>query len=88
MGEHTQELTQREVDLLSLFSREAGRVVSRRMLLREVWGFSNPDNVHTRTVDMHIAKLRRKIDRHSGPSLIETVRGVGYRYSGPRRGAG
>ncbi len=73
------DLSTREVALLHLFSREAGRVVSRRRLLEEVWGMSNVQDLETRTVDVHIAKLRRKIDSPSGDSLIETVRGAGYR---------
>ena len=72
-------LTRREVDLLALFLREAGRVVSRRTLLAEVWGLSNVDEIETRTVDVHIAKLRKKIDTPGRPSWIETVRGAGYR---------
>ena len=74
------ELTPREVALLQLFERERGRVVSRRTLLQEVWGFSNPDEIETRTVDVHIGKLRRKIDR-AKVSCLETVRGAGYRLS-------
>ncbi len=58
-----------------------GRIVSRRSLLNAVWGYPDPDRVETRTVDMHIAKLRKKLDRQ-GHSLIETIRGEGYRYSG------
>jgi len=75
---HVAHLTRREVVLLELFAREAGRVLSRRRLLREAWDFDHPDAIETRTVDVHIGKLRRKIDL-DGPSLIETVRGVGYR---------
>ncbi|MEE8523672.1 MAG: response regulator transcription factor [Thermoanaerobaculia bacterium] len=77
-GARSLNLTRRELELLALFAREAGRVVSRRTLLREVWGFANVDEIETRTVDVHIAKLRKKID-DSGRSLIETVRGAGYR---------
>ncbi len=54
--------------------------VSRRMLLREVWGYANAERIETRTVDMQIGKLRKKIDR-TATSLIETVRGAGYRYT-------
>lgn len=76
-----QELTEREVDLLTVFMREKGRIVSRRSLLQEVWGMANVNDVYTRTVDMHIAKLRKKIDGES-ESTIETVRGAGYRFKG------
>ena len=74
------DLSRRELEILALFVREEGRIVSRRLLLREVWGFSNPEKIETRTVDMQIGKLRRKIDR-GGSSPIETVRGSGYRYT-------
>jgi len=77
----TLELSRREIEMLALFARERGRIVSRRMLLAEVWGMKNAENINTRTVDMHIAKLRKKIDR-AGRSLITTVRGEGYRFVG------
>jgi DNA-binding response OmpR family regulator len=75
------ELTRRELELLALFAREPGRILSRRLLLREVWGFPDPDRVETRTVDMHVAKLRRKLGA-AGDSLFETIRGEGYRLVG------
>ena len=71
------DLTPRELRLLALLHRERGRIISRRLLLAEVWDMPNPDGIETRTVDVHIAKLRKKI----GPQLIETVRGAGYRYN-------
>ena len=84
-GERTIPLTRREVELLRIFGQQAGRVVSRRTLLQQVWGLINVDEIETRTVDVHIAKLRKKIDgaRESGvgASMIETVRGAGYRAS-------
>jgi DNA-binding response OmpR family regulator len=49
-------------------------------LLRELWGFAQPDRIETRTVDMHIAKLRKKLGADA--ARIETVRGEGYRFSG------
>jgi len=73
-------LSRREVEILALLAREAGRIVSRRRLLQEVWEMPRPDRVETRTVDMHIAKLRKKLGRSR--ALIETVRGEGYRYAG------
>jgi len=77
------ELTPRELSLLSLLRRECGRIVSRRRLLAEVWGVPNPERIETRTVDMQVAKLRRKLDAGTGPgALIETVRGAGYRFTG------
>lgn len=79
-GEETVDLSSREVAIVALFAREQGRIVSRRSLLQEVWGFANPEKIETRTVDMQIVKLRRKLD-DSGASAIETVRGAGYRYT-------
>ena len=71
------ELTRREIEMLALFAREPGRIVSRRTLLREVWGMDRAERIETRTVDMHIAKLRKKLGE--ARDLIETVRGEGYR---------
>ena len=74
------ELTAREVAMLALFARERGRIVSRRMLLVEVWGMNHVEKIQTRTVDMHVAKLRKKLAIAEGPPL-ETVRGEGYRFA-------
>jgi two-component system response regulator RegX3 len=79
-GQATVELSAREVSLLALFARERGRIVSRRRLLIEVWGMRHVERIHTRTVDVHIAKLRKKIEG-AQPGAIETVRGEGYRYA-------
>ncbi len=79
-GDTATPLSRREVEMLALFVREKGRIVSRRALLAEVWGFDTPERIETRTVDMHIAKLRKKLG--DGRELIETVRGEGYRFSG------
>jgi two-component system response regulator RegX3 len=74
------ELTPREQELLAVFAAEPGRILGRRRLLRELWGFAQPDRIETRTVDMHIAKLRKKLGADA--ARIETVRGEGYRFSG------
>jgi DNA-binding response OmpR family regulator len=79
-GDHAVELTRRETELLGLLARESGRILSRRRLLQEIWGFPEPDRVETRTVDMHVAKLRKKLGV-AGDVRIETVRGEGYRLS-------
>ncbi len=71
-------LTRRELALLSLLARERGRIVSRGTLLREVWQCPRPERLETRTVDVHVAKLRRKLG-DGQRLLIETVRGEGYR---------
>jgi two-component system response regulator RegX3 len=73
------DLTARDIEILALLSRERGRIVSRRVLLAEVWGYPDPERVETRSVDMHIAKLRKKLGDNA-TSLIETVRGAGYRH--------
>ena len=75
----TVDLTRRDIEIVQLFARERGRIVSRRRLLAEIWGFPDPERVETRSVDMHIAKLRKKLGSADG-MLIETVRGEGYRH--------
>ncbi len=72
------ELSRREAELLALLAREAGRIVSRRTLLQEVWGYDAPERVETRTVDVHVSNLRKRLG-DDGRRLIETVRGEGYR---------
>ena len=72
-------LTRKEFDLLAYLVRSKGRVMSRERLLERVWGYRDPGE--TRTVDVHIRKLRMKLGKvvHE---RIETVVGVGYRYRG------
>lgn len=72
-------LTPREVGLLQVLHTCAGEVVTRDVLLDRCWGMNHfPES---RTLDQHIAKLRKKIETDAeNPRLIETVRGVGYRY--------
>jgi two-component system response regulator RegX3 len=74
-------LSRREVEMLALLARERGRIVSRRTLLVEVWGLQHVERIQTRTVDVHMAKLRRKLGGDEG-FPIETVRGEGYRLVG------
>lgn len=79
-------LTPREFDLLSYLGRHGGEIVSREMLVREVWQaegrFTSLDNV----IDVHIANLRKKIRAACGRDPITTLRGVGYRVEAPRSG--
>lgn len=85
-GEVSVELSPRDVEVLHALALRAGQVVSRSDLLRDVWGYQRADALETRCVDMHIAKLRRKlkpVDGGNGDRLIETVRGAGYRVRGP-----
>ena len=73
-------LTPREGDILDYLVKNRDRVVTREDLLLDVWHYRNP-NVATRTVDIHIVGLRRKVEPDpSNPSLIQTVRGKGYRW--------
>ena len=72
--------TRREVEVLAYLAANAGRAVPREELLTRVWGYSRGCGIETRTVDIHIAKLRRKIEPDPGePRFLITVRGVGYR---------
>lgn len=76
------ELSPRDVAVLEHLWTHRERVVPRSELLSEVWGFARVDRVETRAVDMHIAKLRRKLAAVAGElAVIETVRGAGYRLS-------
>ena len=78
-------LTRKEYDLLALLIQNAGDVVEREILLLRVWGYNN--QIRTRTLDVHIRRLRKKIGEHSGV-YIETIFGVGYRFQpfrAPRR---
>ena len=78
-GQHVVDLAPREFDLLLALLQRNGAVASREELLREVWQWENTD-VATRTVDIHIAELRRKLeDDPSEPRHILTVRKAGYR---------
>ena len=80
-GEKSIELTAREFNLLELLLRSPGRVFTRTQMLEHVWGYDF--DPQTNVVDVYIRRLRRKLDLASGDSLIETVRGVGYRMRRP-----
>jgi DNA-binding response OmpR family regulator len=72
------ELSDRERQLLHYLASHAGRAVSREELLARVWGL-NPAGITTRTIDMHIARLRDKLhDGPGSPRIVLTVRGQGY----------
>jgi DNA-binding response OmpR family regulator len=74
-------LTHKEFDLLAELMRNKGAVLSRDLLLTQVWGYDYVGDSHT--VDVHIRWLREKIeDNPSEPKRITTVRGVGYRFEG------
>ncbi|QTA81109.1 Two component system response regulator, DNA-binding domain-containing [Desulfonema limicola] len=73
------ELTRREMDMISYFFRNQDRIVSKKELLTDVWGYADAD-IETRTIDIHILKLRKKIAELAGETpVILTIRGQGYR---------
>jgi DNA-binding response OmpR family regulator len=78
-------LTAREFDLLEYLLRQQGRVVSREMLARDVWKESVRYTPLDNLIDVHVARLRRKLDDLSEKKLLHTVRGVGFilREDGP-----
>jgi DNA-binding response OmpR family regulator len=80
-GERRLDLTNREYAILEQLMRNPGQVVSRTMLAEHVWeqDFDPMSNV----IDVHIARLRRKVDGDSEPKLLQTVRGRGYRIQDP-----
>lgn len=72
--------TRREIEVLAYLAQNSDRPVSRDELLTKVWGYSRNLDIETRTVDIHIAKLRRKIEADpKTPENLITVRGAGYR---------
>ena len=72
--------TRREMDILQYLAAHSERPVSREELLHKVWGYARHLDLETRTVDIHIAKLRRKIEPEPAhPRHLLTVRGAGYR---------
>ena len=76
-GDQPVELTAKEFDLMELLMRNANRVYSREMLLDTIWGYDNSSDI--RTVDVHIRRLREKLERDpAAPQHIMTKWGVGY----------
>ena len=80
-GNRTVELTARGFELLEYLLRHEGQVVLRDMLAREVWKETARGTPLNNVIDVHIARLRRKIDMDQGLKLIHTVRGVGFMLS-------
>jgi DNA-binding response OmpR family regulator len=73
------EITRREMDIVVYLHRHAGRIVTRKELLTEVWQYADA-GIETRTVDIHLLKLRKKIaPLAGGMPFISTIRGEGYR---------
>ena len=72
--------TRREIELLQYLHQNEHRPVPREELLHKIWGYHKDMDIETRTVDIHIAKLRRKIESDpKEPQRLVTVRGAGYR---------
>jgi DNA-binding response OmpR family regulator len=77
-----EELSEREAKLLEYLVSNAGRAISRDEILSRVW-LLNPRGVTTRTIDMHVARLRDKLgDDPTSPAIVLTVRGTGYMFAG------
>jgi len=86
-GGTREELSEREAALLKYLAANAGRAISRDEILTRVWRL-DPRGLATRTIDMHVARLREKLhDDPSEPSVILTVRGTGYMFA-ERRASG
>ena len=77
-GETPIPLNAQEYKLLEVFARNPGRVLSREVLLNEAWGYDAQTS--TRTVDVHVAWLRRKLGEQDAPRHLITVRGYGYKF--------
>ena len=79
---HVIELQSKEFALLEILMRNSGRVVTRTMLIEQVWNFNFEPN--TTVVETHVSRLRAKIDKPFDVPLIHTVRSTGYSMHGPR----
>ena len=75
-GSNTIELTNKEFELLHVFMKNINRVLTRDILLEQVWGYEHV--VETNVVDVYIRYLRNKLDENNKEEYIQTVRGVGY----------
>lgn len=75
------DMTLKEFELLEILVKNRGKILKREMLLDKIWGYEYIGE--TRTVDVHIRYLRKKIEEDDkNPKFIETIRGVGYRFNG------
>ena len=72
------DLTAREFELLEYLLRRQGHVVSREMLTRDVWKEAGRHTPLDNVIDVHVARLRRKVDEQFAQKLVHTVRGVGF----------
>jgi DNA-binding response OmpR family regulator len=81
-GDERVELSPRELEVLTVFMREPGRTFSRDEICERIW--EREHEYDTRTVEIFIMRLRKKLDRPGTESVIGTVRGVGYVMQPPR----
>ena len=80
IGDNKIELSLKEFELLQILIKNKGKILNREMLLDKIWGYEYFGE--TRTVDVHIRYLRKKIEEDDkNPKYIETIRGVGYRFN-------
>ena len=80
IGDNKIELSLKEFELLQILIKNKGKILNREMLLDKIWGYEYIGE--TRTVDVHIRYLRKKIEEDDkNPKYIETIRGVGYRFN-------
>lgn len=77
-GNHVLDLTTREYELLEYLLRHRDQVVSREMLARDVWKESVRHSSLDNVIDVHMVRIRRKVDEGCGTKLVHTVRGVGF----------
>jgi len=78
LGGKALQLTPKEFDLLQALLEAAGRVLSREYLLNHVWGYARADEIESRTVDVHVRRLRAKLG--DAGNRIATIKSVGYRF--------
>jgi two-component system response regulator MprA len=76
-GDRPLDLTRREYGVLETLLRRPGWIVSRDAIIESVWGFDYPDS--SNLIEVYVGRLRRKLCQSGAPSMIETVRGIGYR---------
>ena len=81
-GARPVELTAREFDVLALLAQWRGQPVSRDLLAREVWKVNRRLTPLDNVIDVHLSRLREKIDAEGQDKLIRTVRGVGFMLAG------
>jgi len=82
-GGRTISLTAREFDLLEYLMRHKGRAVSRDMLVRDIWQEDARANNLDNVIDVHVARIRKKIDHGHTVKLLHTLRGVGFQLKNP-----